>query len=120
MSSLASAFTPALSPAHIIAMILIMWVITYALRLAPFLFIARLKNSPVVKEIGRTMPVGVMAILVVYTLRNTDLVALTSTNGPVPAVAGIATTMALHLWRSNVLLSMIAGIAVYGIVLHVL
>ena len=44
-------------------------VVTFTLRAAPFLLIDRLRDSAAVAWLGARMPVGIMVILVVHTLR---------------------------------------------------
>jgi branched-subunit amino acid transport protein AzlD len=84
--------------------------VTWALRALPFALLAPLRASPVVPYLAASMPAGVMAILVVHTLRHTPLTA-----PPHGAAIGIAlaATVALHLWRHNVVLSIAGGTAVH-------
>ncbi len=56
------------------------------------------------------MPLGVMVILLAYTLRSLPLA------DPVRALPGIlalAVTLALHLWRRNAVLSILGGTVVH-------
>ena len=55
------------------------------------------------------MPLGVMIVLVAYTLDGVGADPATWA----PAAAGIASTAALHLWRRTIGLSLIGGTAVY-------
>ena len=84
--------------------------VTWTLRALPFALLAALRASPVVPHLATCMPVGVMAILVVHTLRHTPL-----TGPPYGAGVGIAlaATVALHIWRHNVVLSIAGGTAVH-------
>jgi FdhD protein len=52
---------------------------------------------------------GLMVILVVYTLRHTQL---RDVNAALPTTAALAVTVGLHLWRRNAVLSILAGTAV--------
>lgn len=88
----------------------VMAVITFALRLAPFLAVHRLGDSPIVAFLGRTMPLGVLIILVIYTLSGTDV---TAAPFGLPELAAVGITAALHLWRGNVLLSLVGGTGAY-------
>jgi branched-subunit amino acid transport protein AzlD len=63
------------------------------------------------------MPAGLMLILVVYLLR--DVPAQTPAAAAVTVAAGLAVAV-LHLWRSNALLSIFAGTAVYVFVTNLL
>jgi branched-subunit amino acid transport protein AzlD len=56
------------------------------------------------------MPLGVMVILLAYTLRGLPLA------GPVqalPDVLALAATAGLHLWRRNAVLSILGGTAIH-------
>lgn len=84
--------------------------VTWALRAIPFVLLGGRKLSDVVVYLGKVLPAAIMAILVVYCLRNLDL--LGAEHGlreliPVGLVVG------LHLWRGNTLLSIAAGTAAY-------
>ncbi|WP_127128136.1 branched-chain amino acid transporter permease [Georgenia sp. SYP-B2076] len=98
------------SAAQTLLTLLVIFAVTYALRLAPFLALRRVRESPVVAYLGRTMPLGVMAVLVIYTLSAVDLTA--APHG-LPEAAGILVTAGLHLWRRNAMLSIVAGTAAY-------
>ncbi|HET8992305.1 MULTISPECIES: branched-chain amino acid transporter permease [unclassified Rhodococcus (in: high G+C Gram-positive bacteria)] len=92
---------------YVLGALLVMFVVTVALRAAPFVALSALKHSAVVDFLGRTMPVGVMIILVMYTLR--DVGATTW----LPATIGLSGTIAMHLWRRNAALSTVAGTGLY-------
>src|SRR5699024_597327 len=51
----------------ILAVIIPLFIVTVALRALPFSLLRYLKNSESMAVLGRTMPVGVMTVLVVYT-----------------------------------------------------
>ena len=85
-------------------------VVTYALRLAPFVALRRVQDSALVAFLGRVMPMGVMVILVVYTLSHVDVTV--APNG-LREAAALGVTIALHLWRRNVALSLLAGTGTY-------
>ena len=105
------------SPDQIILTLLVIFAVTYALRLAPFVALRRVRDSAVVDHLARTMPLGVMAILVVYTLSAVDL---TSSPHGMPEILGVGVTAALHLWRRNAMLSIIGGTGTYMVLLAVL
>ena len=105
------------SAGHILLTLLVIFAVTYALRLAPFLALRRVRDSALVTFLGRTMPLGVMAILVVYTLSSVDVTA--APHG-LPEAAGVVVTAALHLWRRNALLSIVGGTGTYMAVLALL
>jgi branched-subunit amino acid transport protein AzlD len=92
---------------YVLGALAVMFVVTVALRAAPFLALSALKNSAFVDFLGRTMPAGVMVILVMYTLR--DVGASTW----LPATLGLTGTIAVHLWRRNAALSTVVGTGLY-------
>ncbi|MEU0315392.1 AzlD domain-containing protein [Nocardioides sp. NPDC006273] len=91
--------------------------VTWALRAAPFAMLAPLRHSALMAHIGERMPVGMMVILAVYTLRDTDPVVAASVG---PAVLALAITIGLHLWRGSMTLSIFAGTAAYVLVTSVI
>ncbi|MFJ8045320.1 branched-chain amino acid transporter permease [Kitasatospora sp. NPDC096147] len=100
------------SDRYLLTGLLVMLVVTLALRAAPFLLLGRLRSAPLLGHLATTMPTGVMLILTVYTLHDTTLATA------VPAAAGLTTTVGLHLWRGSALLSVLAGTAVYMVALQ--
>ena len=95
--------------AYLLAGLGVMFLVTLALRAAPFLALTRLRDSGVVRYLGRTMPAGVMVVLVVFTLRDTT----TALDSWLPAAAALAVTMALHLAFRRAAASIVLGTATY-------
>ncbi|SCK27224.1 Branched-chain amino acid transport protein AzlD [Streptomyces sp. WMMB 714] len=83
-------------------------VITWGLRALPFTALTALRSSGAVRYLSTRMPAGVMVILSIYTLRALPLTHVRA----VAPLAGLAVTVALHLWRRNAPLSVFAGTAV--------
>ncbi|UNX55238.1 AzlD domain-containing protein [Georgenia sp. TF02-10] len=105
------------SPGDVLLTLLVIFAVTYALRLAPFLLLRRTGESRLVRYLGRTMPLGVMAILVVYTLATVDV---TVAPHGLPELLAVVVTAAVHLWRRNALLSIVAGTGTYMLLLALL
>lgn len=104
-------------PWYVLSAVLVSAAVTWTLRAAPFAMLAPLRHSALLAYIGDRMPVGVMVILAVYTLRHTDPVVLTSVG---PAALALAITIGLHLWRGSMTLSIFAGTAAYVLVTSVI
>ncbi|MFD2675104.1 AzlD domain-containing protein [Gulosibacter bifidus] len=96
--------------------ILAAWGVTFALRAAPFVASRWLRDNELVEEFGLLLPVGVMATLVVAMLQDTPIVNYAW----VPTVIATAATIGIHLLRKSVLLSIVTGVAVYGLSLALL
>ncbi|QYN35171.1 AzlD domain-containing protein [Pseudonocardia sp. DSM 110487] len=92
--------------AYLTSVVAIAAAVTWTLRALPFALLAPLRASKVVPYLAASMPAGVMAILVIHTLRDVP---------PYGAAVGIAlaATVALHVWRRNVVLSIAGGTAVH-------
>ncbi|MDH6283857.1 branched-subunit amino acid transport protein AzlD [Rhodococcus sp. LBL1] len=99
---------------YILAALAVIMAVTFALRAVPFAVIAPLRSSALVHYLGEHMPVGIMLILAVYTLRNVSIAPASLG----PAVAALAVTIGLHLWRRHALLSILGGTATYMVLVN--
>ncbi|MDJ1371234.1 branched-chain amino acid transporter permease [Gulosibacter molinativorax] len=97
---------------HSVLLLVVIWAITFALRAAPLVLRRWLSDNELVRDIGALLPVGVMVILTAYTVRD---MSFAGTEWVAPVV-GILVTVLLHLWRSNVLVSLVGGVASYSVV----
>ena len=95
---------------YLLAVTLVAAVVTWALRGLPFAILAPLRSSKLLPYLAERIPVGVMVILIVYTLRH---VSVTDPESVVPAVLGVLVTLVLHRWKANMLLSIAGGTASY-------
>lgn len=96
-----------LTDPRIAVAVVVVAVITFVCRVAPFALLRGLSRSPLVDFLASTMPLGVMIVLVAYTLDGAAPATW------LPAVVGIGTTAGLHLWRRSIGLSLIGGTGVY-------
>ena len=91
---------------YLVAALAIASAITVALRAIPFAVKNALRESTLVADVGRWMPLGAITILAVYALSTIDVVKWP--NG-IPELVGVAVTVTLHRWRHNAVLSILAG-----------
>lgn len=89
-------------------------IITVFLRWIPFGAARAMKGSPLLSLLALTMPVGVMTVLVVYTFG--DLTA--NPGGWVASSLGIFATVLIHWWRKDAAISILAGTAVYMLLVN--
>ena len=68
-----------------------------------------------VQYLGKALPLATFALLIVYCLKDVSVAA--PPHG-VHELASIAVTVAVHLWRRNMLLSIVAGTACYMLILR--
>lgn len=90
--------------------VLISAAVTWSLRAVPFALLNRVRDSEMLPWLSARMPVGIMTILVFYTLRDTELVIGATT---LAVLAGLAVTLLLHVWRRNAVLSVLGGTVVH-------
>ncbi|MDO4340223.1 MAG: AzlD domain-containing protein [Eubacteriales bacterium] len=87
----------------------VMALVTQLLRFLPFVLFARGTPKPIL-YLGKVLPSAIMAMLVVYCLRNTDISG--NTHG-IPEAAAVLLVVALHKWKHNTLLSIVGGTVCY-------
>ena len=105
-----------LTTAQAIAAIAVMAVVTFLTRALPFLLFDRGEEPPkVVLYLGRVLPPAVIAMLIVYCLRDLSFAAAAQW---VPAVVASLVTVVLHLWKSNNLLSIFGGTVLYMVLVQ--
>ena len=84
---------------------------TMATRFLPFLvFREGRPTPPLVIYLGKALPSAIFAMLVVYSLRNMDV--LGQSHG-LPELLAIVVTVALHLWKRQMLVSIAGGTVCY-------
>lgn len=96
---------------HSILIVAVAALVTIALRFLPFaIFSGSKQTPPFVAYLGRVLPYAIMAMLVVYCLRNVNLAA---TPHGAPEMLACLIVAGLHLWKRNTLVSIIGGTASY-------
>lgn len=102
---------------QVLLSILVMAVVTAALRFLPFIVFGRKKTPAFIEYLGKVLPYAIMGMLVVYCLKDTRLTAAGSW---IPAVCGVAATVGMHVWKRNSIFSILAGTIVYMILIRVM
>ena len=97
--------------AHTFYAIAVMALITALLRFLPFLIFKGKSDTPeIVAKLGRLLPSAVIAMLVVYCMKDVDFTASASY---LPALLASVLVGVLHTWKRNILLSVITGTVAY-------
>lgn len=100
-----------MSAERTLAVILVAAVCTFATRVAPFLlFNGKKPIPPIVRYLGEALPPAVIALLVVYCVKNVNWLA--APHGASELLC-IAVTALLHVWKRNNLLSIGVGTVLY-------
>ena len=101
-------------PVSIMRSLLIIAVVsvtTFATRAIPFLLFPKGKEiPPLVKYLGAALPPAVIGMLVIYCLKDMNLM---SASHAAPDLISTATVIILHIWKRNNLLSIGVGTVLY-------
>ncbi len=89
---------------------------TFFTRVLPFAFFGGEKKVPeIIKTLGELLPPAVIAILVIYCVKNIDFFV---TPHGFPELIAIGLVALLHIWKRNNLLSIGGGTVVYMILVQ--
>lgn len=103
---------------HVWLTVAVIALVTALLRFLPFaVFSGGRKTPAVVERLGAVLPGAIMAMLVVYCLKDTHF---QSAEGWVPALIGVLVTGMLHVWKRNTLLSIIGGTVCYMLLVQLM
>ncbi len=101
---------------HAAALVAVIAAVTILLRFLPFAVFGGGRPTPrYVVYLGRVLPCAIMAMLVVYCLRNADPLGPTHA---LPELLAGAAVVGLQLWRKNTLLSIAAGTVLYMVLVQ--
>lgn len=99
---------------HSLMLIAVMAIVTIFLRFLPFVLFT--KNTPkAILYLGEVLPAAIMAMLVVYCLKNTDF--LGNYHG-LPEIIAVFIVVFLHKWKHNTLLSILGGTLCYMVLIQ--
>lgn len=100
---------------HSLLLVITVAVVTIALRFLPFILF-REKVPQFIVYLGKVLPYAIMAMLVVYCLKNVSL--LDGSHG-IPEAIAILIVIALHKWKHNTLLSILLGTLAYMVLIQI-
>ena len=90
--------------------------VTALIRFLPFLIFTGGRKTPkIVEKLGRLLPCAVMAMLVIYCLKD---VRFTSPAGFLPALIASAVVCGSYVWKRSTLVSIISGTLSYMILVQ--
>lgn len=89
---------------------------TMITRFLPFIAFGGEKSAPkYVQYLGKALPGAALGLLVVYCVRNADV---TAGDHSIPVFAAMLLTVAVHLWKRKMLLSIAVGTAAYVLLIN--
>ena len=97
-------------------LVAVMALVTMALRFLPFL-VFREKTPPYVRYLGRVLPAAIIGMLVIYCLKD---VAITAAPFGLPELLAAAGVVGVQCWKRNSVLSILAGTALYMLLIRLL
>lgn len=100
---------------HSLALVAVMVIVNALSRCLPFWVFSKGVPKPVV-YLGKVLPSAIMAMLVVYCLRN--MTFLEAPYGAAEVIAVIVVVL-IHKWRHSTMLSLIGGTACYMLLVQV-
>ncbi len=97
-------------------LVAVMAAVTILLRFLPFLIFRR-RTPAFVSYLGKVLPAAIIGMLVVYCLKDENLLARPY---GLPALIAAACTAALQRWKRSSLLSILAGTGAYMLLIRLL
>lgn len=96
---------------HALGMIIVIALVTAALRFIPFfIFNGEKPIPPFVNYLGRVLPYSIMAMLVVYCMKG---ISFAKAPFGIPEILSAVLVAVVHIWKRNTLLSIICGTICY-------
>ena len=95
---------------YLLLFIAVMAIATFMTRALSFILLYKISDHPMLLYLGRYLPPVMMVLLLLYCFRDLRFTAFN--DGPAELLA-LALVVALHLWRGNALLSIMAGTGLY-------
>ena len=97
--------------------IIVVAVFTLMTRALPFMIFGGKREVPkVIRYLGNVLPPAIMAVLVVYCMKNVNFKSI---NNFVPELIAALVVIGLHLWKRNTLLSIGLGTVCYMVLVQI-
>ena len=101
---------------YALVMVLLIAVVTAALRFLPFFIFSGEKPVPeFITYLGRVLPYSIMAMLVVYCLKN---ISFMKAPFGLPEIVSVIVVAVLHVWKRNTLFSIVSGTVCYMLLIQ--
>ena len=105
-----------MSNVHAMLIVAVAGIVTAALHFLPFLIFGGERKTPAyITYLGKVLPYAIMAMLVVFCLKNVSLVSVPY---GLPEIISCVLVVLLHVWKRNTLISIIGGTACYMVLVQ--
>lgn len=101
------------STSYALAVALASFILIYLTRALPFPFSGILKNNAALQTLGEYLPAYIMMLLVIYEVNIKSF--LHSPYG-IPAIISLAFLVVIHLWKRQMLLSILSTTVIYVVI----
>ena len=102
---------------HALIIIVVMGLMTLATRILPVLIFGRGEKVPdYIMYLGRVVPYTAMGLLIVYCLRDVQIL---DAPHALPELAVLAAVCLTHMWKHNTILSVVTGTVLYMILVQI-
>lgn len=99
-----------------IIVVIVIGVVTFLTRAIPFiLFPAGKKKPEYINYLGNVLPYSMIGMLVIYCLKSVKILVYPY---GIPELIGVSVVAILHLWKKNILLSILGGTIIYMLILR--
>ena len=100
---------------YVVVLLVIMALVTWLLRFAPFLVFR--KNTPsYIVYLGKVLPSAIIGMLVVYCLKDVDI---KSAPFGLPEWIAVLCVVLLQCWKRNSLISILFGTVIYMLLIRI-
>ncbi len=104
--------------AHAAVLVAVMAAFTMLLRFLPFLIFRKGRTTPAyVSYLGQVLPQAIIGMLVIYCLKDISFAAAPF---GLPELLACAAVVGLQIWRRSSLVSILAGTAVYMLLIRIM
>lgn len=101
---------------HSVFLIAVIAAVTIILRFLPFILFSQ-KLPKIVSYLGTVLPCAIIAMLVVYCLKD---ISLTDSSHGIPESVSVLLVIIIHKWKHNTLFSILTGTIFYMLILQLL
>lgn len=104
-----------MSNIHAFSLIVVVALVTMALRFFPFFVFSNRETPDFIHYLGKYLPYAIMAMLVVYCLKD-----ITFGKAPfgIPELVCVVIVALLHIWKRNTLFSIVTGTLCYMVLIQ--
>lgn len=99
-----------------ITTIFIIALVTFLIRLSPFVIFSKHAKTPDwIKYLGKFLSPAVMGMLIILSIKDINMMDYSKS---MPILISVSSTILIHVWKRNNLISIIGGTSIYMILVQ--